>query len=57
MVPDVRRFLQQDKPDEVFSTHRHLQAGHSEQEFRHGLLVGRGIALCVYVRRQTLLVI
>ena len=36
---------------------RRLQARHSEQEFLHDLLVGRGIALCVYVRGQTLLVI
>jgi hypothetical protein len=36
---------------------RRLQARHSEQEFLHGLLVGRGIALCVYVQRQTLLVV
>ena len=36
---------------------RRLQARHREQEFLHGLLVGRGIALCVYVRGQSLLVI
>ena len=36
---------------------RRLQARHREQEFLHGLLVGRDIALCVYVRGQSLLVI
>ena len=36
---------------------RSLQARHSETEFLHGLLVGRGIALCVYVRCKGLLVV
>ena len=50
---------QQRQREHVLLQHlvRRLQARHSEQEFLHGLLVGRGIALCVYVRGQTLLVI
>ncbi len=50
---------QQRQREHVLLQHlvRRLQARHSEQEFLHGLLVGRGIALCVYVQRQTLLVV
>ncbi len=36
---------------------RHLQARHREEELLHNVLVGSGLALCVYVRGQTLLVI
>jgi hypothetical protein len=49
---------QQRQREHVLLQHlvRRLQARHSEQEFLHGLLVGRSIALRLHLRRKGLLV-